>query len=135
WIRELRLARTAGVALLTYAANAQFRMGRWAEAQKAVAEAWELRPTGAAALDVRLSRARIDIARGDLDDAAAALEAVELLARATTAPRQRLPLLVLFAALALWRRRPEVAVGHVEGGVAVGEAGGDARHGGGPVVV
>src|SRR4029078_10940662 len=114
WIRELRLARTAGVALLTYAANAQFRMGRWAEAQKAVAEAWELRPTGAAALDVRLSRARIDIARGDLDDAAADLEAVELLARATTGPRQRLPLLVLFAALALWWRRPPGGLGHRE---------------------
>src|SRR6185437_8943072 len=124
-MRELGLARTAGVALLTYAANAQFRMGRWAEAQKAVAEAWELRPTGAAALDVRLSRARIDIARGDLDDAAADLEAVELLARATTGPRQRLPLLVLFAALALWRRRPDVALGHVEEGFAVVEAGAD----------
>jgi DNA-binding CsgD family transcriptional regulator len=124
-MRELGLARTAGVALLTYAANAQFRMGRWAEAQKAVAEAWELRPSGAAALDVRLSRARIDIARGDLDDAAVDLEAVELLARATTGPRQRLPLLVLFAALALWRRRPEVALGHVEDGFAVVEAGAD----------
>ena len=65
-----------------------------------------LRPTGAAALDVRLARCRIDLARGRLDDAAADLEAVELLARSTTGPRQRIPLLVLFSALALWRRRP-----------------------------
>ncbi len=124
-MRELGLARTAGVALLTYAANALFRKGEWAEAQSAVAEAWDLRPTGAAALDVRLARSRIDIARGNLDDAAADLEAVELLARATTGPRQRLPLLVLFTALALWRRRPEVALAHVEDGFTVVEAGAD----------
>ena len=124
-MRELGLARTAGVALLTYAANALFRKGEWTEAQSAVAEAWDLRPTGAAALDVRLARSRIDIARGNLDDAAADLEAVELLARATTGPRQRLPLLVLFTALALWRRRPEVALAHVEDGFTVVEAGAD----------
>ena len=74
---------------------------------------------------MRLARSRIDIARGNLDDAAADLEAVELLARATTGPRQRLPLLVLFTALALWRRRPEVALAHVEDGFTVVEAGAD----------
>ena len=48
-----------------------------------------------------------------------------MLARATTGPRQRLPLLVLFTALALWRRRPEVALAHVEDGFTVIEAGAD----------
>ena len=124
-MRSLGLARTAGVALLTYAANALFRMGRWEDAEEAVAEAWALRPSGAAALDVRLARCRIDLARGRLDDAAADLEAVELLARSTTGPRQRIPLLVLFSALALWRRRPEDALRHVEDGLTVAEAGAD----------
>ena len=97
-------------------------MGGGAEA---VAEAWELRPSGAAALDVRLARCRIDLGRGRLDAAAADLEAVELLARSTTGPRQRIPLLVLFSALALWRREPETALQHVEDGLSVAEAGAD----------
>ncbi len=124
-MRSLGLARTAGVALLTYAANALFRLGQWEDAQRAVAEAWELAPSGAAALDVRLARCRIDLARGRLDAAAADLEAVELLARSTTGPRQRIPLLVLFSALALWRNQPEVALRHVEDGLTVAEAGAD----------
>ena len=124
-MHSLGLARTAGVALLTYAANALFRMGRWEDAEEAVAQAWSLRPSGAAALDVRLARSRIDLARGRLDDAAADLEAVALLARSTTGPRQRIPLLVLFSALALWRRRPEEALRHVEDGLTVAEAGAD----------
>jgi DNA-binding CsgD family transcriptional regulator/tetratricopeptide (TPR) repeat protein len=124
-MKSLGLARTAGVALLTYAANALFRLGRWEEAQRAVADAWKLRPSGAAALDVRLARCRIDLGRGRLDAAAADLEAVELLARSTTGPRQRIPLLVLFSALALWRREPETALQHVEDGLSVAEAGAD----------
>jgi DNA-binding CsgD family transcriptional regulator len=124
-MRALGMARTAGVALLTYAANALFRLGQWEAAQQAVAEAWKLGPSGAAALDVRLARCRIDLGRGRLDAAAADLEAVELLARSTTGPRQRIPLLVLFSALALWRRQPETALRHVEDGLTVAEAGAD----------
>jgi DNA-binding CsgD family transcriptional regulator/tetratricopeptide (TPR) repeat protein len=124
-MRSLGLARTAGVALLTYAANALFRQGQWADAQRAVEEAWELAPNGAAALDVRLARCRIDLGRGRLDAAAADLEAVELLARSTTGPRQRIPLLILFSALALWRQQPAVALRHVDEGLDVAEAGAD----------
>ncbi len=124
-MQALGLARTAGAALLTYAANAFFRLGRWADAEQAVAEAWALGPIGAAALEVRLARCRIDLGRGRLDAAAADLEAVELLARSTTGPRQRIPLLVLFSALALWRRQPENALRHVEDGLTVVEAGAD----------
>ncbi len=129
-MRELGLDRTAGVALLTYEANALFRLGRWADAQQAVAEAWKLGPSGAAALDVRLARCRIDLGRGRLDAAAADLEAVELLARSTTGPRQRIPLLVLFSALELWRRHPERAAAARRGG-ASGGRGGRRRHLGG----
>ena len=124
-MRELGLARTAGVALLTYAANALFRLGRWDEAGRAVAEAWELGPSGTAALDLRLARIRLQLGRGELDAAAADLEVVDLLARTTAGPRQRIPLLVLFAALDLWRRDPAGALRHVEDGLDVAEAGAD----------
>nr|MBA3905508.1 LuxR family transcriptional regulator [Pseudonocardiales bacterium] len=124
-MRTLGLARTAGVALLTYAANALFRLGKWEDAQRAVAEAWDLAPSGAAALDVRLARCRIDLGRGRLDDAAADLEAVELLARSTTGPRQRIPLLILYSALELWRHRPDAALRYVNDGLTVAEAGAD----------
>ena len=80
-------------------------------------------PTGAAALDVRLARCRITLGRGRLDEAAADLEAVELLSRSTSGPRQRIPLLVLFAALELWRRDPARALRHAEDGLALAEAG------------
>jgi hypothetical protein len=124
-MRSLGLARTAGVALLTYAANALFRLGRWDDAGRSVAEAWALGPTGAASLDVRLARSRLDIGRGQLAAATGDLEAVELLARSTAGPRQRIPLLVLFAALELWRRQPQAALQYVEDGLAVAEAGTD----------
>ena len=122
-MRALGLARTCGVALLTHAANALFRLGRWDEAERAVAEAWKMAPTGAAALDVRLARCRITLGRGRLDEAAADLEAVELLSRSMSGPRQRIPLLVLFAALELWRRDPARALRHAEDGLALAEAG------------
>jgi DNA-binding CsgD family transcriptional regulator/tetratricopeptide (TPR) repeat protein len=122
-MRRLGLARTYGVALLTHAANALFRLGRWDEAERAVAQAWELAPAGAAALDVRLARCRLTLGRGRLDEAAADLEAVELLSRSMSGPRQRIPLLVLFAALELWRRDPARALRHAEDGLALAEAG------------
>jgi DNA-binding CsgD family transcriptional regulator len=122
-MRALGLARTCGVALLTHAANALFRLGRWDEAERAVAQAWELGPTGAAALDVRLARCRITLGRGRLDEATADLEAVELLSRSTSGPRQRIPLLVLFAARELWRRDPARALRYTEDGLALAEAG------------
>jgi DNA-binding CsgD family transcriptional regulator/tetratricopeptide (TPR) repeat protein len=122
-MQALGLARTCGVALLTHAANALFRLGRWDEAERLVAQAWELVPVGAAALDVRLARCRITLGRGRLDDAAADLEVVELLSRSTSGPRQRIPLLVLFAALELWRRDPARALRHAEDGLALAEAG------------
>ena len=122
-MRALGLARTAGVALLTYAANALFRLGSWDQAEHAVDEAWGLGPTGAAALDVRLARCRIALGRGRLEAAATDLAAVDLLSSSTAGPRQRVPLLVLFAALDLWRREPAAALRHVEDGFALAEAG------------
>lgn len=124
-MHSLGLARTAGVALLTHAANALFRLGRWDEAQRTVAEAWALTPSGAAALEVRLARSRLDLGRGRLGAAADDLEAVDLLARSTAGPRHRIPLIVLLAALELWRKRPAEALRHIEEGLTVAEAGAD----------
>ena len=130
-MRALGLARTAGRRAAHLRRQRAVPAGAsGTEAQQAVAEAWKLRPSGAAALDVRLARCRIDIGRGDLDAAAADLEAVELLARATTGPRQRIPLLVLFSALALWRRQPRGGAGARRGRVHRGR-GGRGRHLGG----
>ena len=124
-MRELGLVRTAGVALLTYAANAHFRLGHWDAAERVIADAWALGPTGAAAVEVRLARIRLLLGRGELQAAAADLEAVDLLVRAAAGPRHRIPLLVLFAALELWRQEPAAAMRHVETGLAVAEHGAD----------
>ncbi|MBB6377439.1 DNA-binding CsgD family transcriptional regulator/tetratricopeptide (TPR) repeat protein [Pseudonocardia eucalypti] len=124
-MHSLGLARTAGVTLLTHAANALFRLGRWDEAQSTVAEAWALAPSGAAALEVRLARSRLDLGRGRLEAAADDLEAVDLLARSTAGPRHRIPLIVLLAALELWRKCPAEALRHIEEGLTVAEAGAD----------
>ena len=121
----LGLARTVGVALLIHAANALFRLGRWDDARKAVAEAWALAPTGAVAVEVRLARVRLDLACGRLEAAADDLDATELLARAAAGPRHRIPLLTLRAALELWRRRPDAALRQVAEGLDVAESGVD----------
>ena len=64
-MRELGLARTAGVGAAHLRGQRAVPAGASGRRpQSAVAEAWELRPSGAAALDVRLARCRIDIARG-----------------------------------------------------------------------
>ncbi len=122
-VRALGLERTVGVALLTSAANALFRLGRWDEAAETVAQAWSLGPRGAAVLDVRLARARLELGRGELDVAAADLEAVDLLTAATAGPRERIPLLVLHAALALWHRDPAAALRYVDAGLVIADAG------------
>jgi DNA-binding CsgD family transcriptional regulator/tetratricopeptide (TPR) repeat protein len=116
-VAGLGLSRTAGVALLALAANGLFRLGHWDEAERAVAKAWRLEPTGGEALEVRLARCRLDVGRGRFDSAEHDLEAVELLTASSAGPRHRLPLLVLRAGMEMWRRRPDLAVGYVEEGL------------------
>jgi DNA-binding CsgD family transcriptional regulator/tetratricopeptide (TPR) repeat protein len=107
-MRELGLARSFGVSLLATAANGLFRLGRWAEAQDAVDEAWTLRPTGAEALEVRLARVRLLVGRGEFDAADDDMRAVELLS-ATAGERRQLPLVTLRSGLQMWRGRPREA--------------------------
>jgi DNA-binding CsgD family transcriptional regulator len=111
------------VALLALASNALFRLGRWDEAEKAVAQAWELEPTGGEALEVRLARCRLDVGRGRFASAENDLEAVELLTGSSVGPRHRIPLLILRAGLEMWRARPDLAVRHVEEGLGLVELG------------
>lgn len=79
-MRDLGLARSAGVRLLATTANGLFRLGRWSEASDAVDEAWALSPTGADALEVRLARCRLQVGRGEFAAADEDLRAVDLLA-------------------------------------------------------
>jgi DNA-binding CsgD family transcriptional regulator/tetratricopeptide (TPR) repeat protein len=123
--RELGLARSAGVGMLAVAANGLFRIGRWDEADDTIAEAWELAPAGAEALELRLARARLHTGRGRYGPAEDDLEAVDALSAATLGPRYRLPLLTLWAGLAMWKERPDRALDHVAAGLDVVEQGSD----------
>ncbi|MDF2976503.1 MAG: LuxR family transcriptional regulator [Actinomycetospora sp.] len=150
-MRDLGLARSVGVRLLATAANGLFRLGRWSEASDAVDEAWALRPTGADALEVRLSRCRLQVGRGEFVEADEDLRAVDLLAldgtgedappagapddpdpdadadapvaprRGTVASRYRVPLLTLRAGIEMWRGRPDLARDLVARGLDVAE--------------
>ena len=124
-VRELGLARSAGTGLLAVAANGLFRIGRWDEADATIAEAWELAPTGAEALELRLARARLHIGRGRFGPAEDDLEAADALSAATVGPRYRLPLLTLWAGLAMWNERPDRALDYVAAGLDVVEQGSD----------
>jgi DNA-binding CsgD family transcriptional regulator len=123
--RELGLARSAGAGMLAVAANGLFRIGRWDEADETIAEAWELAPAGAEALELRLARARLHTGRGRFDPAEDDLEAVDALSAGTLGPRYRLPLLTLWAGLAMWKERPDRALDHVVAGLDVVERGSD----------
>ncbi|GAA1833004.1 LuxR family transcriptional regulator [Pseudonocardia ailaonensis] len=122
---ELGLGRTHGVRLLALAANGQFRCGRWDEAVEVIDQAFAAHPSGSEALDIRLSRGRMRVGRGDLAGAGEDLDAVALLAHDTAGARYRLPLLTLRAGLDMFRGRPDEGVGHVLAGLDVVEEGHD----------
>ena len=124
-VHDLGLSRSAGAGLLSVAANGLFRLGRWDEADATIAEAWQLAPSGAEALELRLSRARLDIGRGRFAAAEDDLEAVDAMSASTVGPRYRLPLLTLRAGLAMWQERPDLALDHVCVGLDIVEQGSD----------
>jgi DNA-binding CsgD family transcriptional regulator/tetratricopeptide (TPR) repeat protein len=107
-MRELGLARSLGVSLLAMVANGLFRLGRWAEAQEAIDEAWTLRPMGAEALEIRLARVRLLVGRGEFGAADHDLGAVELLS-STAGERRQVPLLTLRSGMKMWEGRPAEA--------------------------
>jgi DNA-binding CsgD family transcriptional regulator len=108
-VRQLGLERTYGVALQAIAVNTLFRLGRWREADHFLQLALAAKPTGAAAIDLCLARAKLSVGRGDFEAAEADFAAVEALAGGGLGPRYEAPLLTLRAGLELWRERPERA--------------------------
>ena len=135
-MRELGLARTAGVALLTYAANALFR---WGGGTRPRARSRRRRGTAAD----RRGRARRAAGplphrrspAGGLTPPRPGPGGRRAAGRAAAGPRQRLPLLVLFTALALWRRRPRSALRARRGRVRRGRGGRGRHPGRGPAGV
>ena len=121
----LGLGRTYGVTLLTLAANALFRLGRWDDAGLAVGDALSLRPTGTQSIELRLARSRLLLGRGEFDRAERDLEAVDLLSAETFGSRYRVPLLTLRAGLEMFRGRPDLARQAVSAGLRTAAAGSD----------
>ncbi|HYH49025.1 MAG TPA: AAA family ATPase [Acidimicrobiia bacterium] len=104
-LRRLGLDRSYAGALAAVLANALFRAGRWDDAETVVDSALAERPTGAAAVELFLARARLAVGRGRFDAARADLERVEHRWTHAVAPRYQAPLLTLAAGLALWEGR------------------------------
>jgi DNA-binding CsgD family transcriptional regulator/tetratricopeptide (TPR) repeat protein len=123
-LSELGLGHGHGTTVRAIAANALFRVGRWNEATAMVEEALTVRPSGAAAIELRLARCRILIGQGQFQAAEEDLSLVEGLLTETVAPRLQIPLLTLRAGLAMWQGQPERARRFVSAGldIAVGRS-------------
>jgi predicted ATPase/DNA-binding CsgD family transcriptional regulator len=106
---ELGVVRSYGVALQAVAINTRFRLGWWTETDAMLNDALACDPTGAAAIDLRLARAKLFVGRGDFVAALDDLDTVEALSVDAIGPRYRVPLLTLRAGLAMWQRRPDYA--------------------------
>jgi DNA-binding CsgD family transcriptional regulator/tetratricopeptide (TPR) repeat protein len=116
-LSELGLGQGHGTTIRAIAANALFRIGRWHEAVALVEEALTVRPSGAAAIELRLARCRIVMGQGQFQAAEEDLSLVEGLLTATVAPRLQIPLLTLRAGLAMWQGQPERARRFVSAGL------------------
>ena len=118
-LSELGLGQGHGTTIRAIAANALFRIGRWHEAVALIEEALTVRPSGAAAIELRLARCRILMGQGQFQAAEEDLSLVEGLLTATVAPRLQIPLLTLRAGLAMWQGQPERARRFVSAGLDV----------------
>ncbi|HET8658090.1 MAG TPA: AAA family ATPase [Micromonosporaceae bacterium] len=99
----LGLGRTYGTQLLAAAANGLFRLGRWGEGERVIAEAFAGRPSGTEAADLLLARSKLSIAYGDFEAGERDLDAATTLVAGGGGARYVLPLLTLRAGLAMWR--------------------------------
>ena len=104
-LRSLGLEHSYGAALAATLANTLFRSGRWDDAGPVIEAVLATRPTGAAAIELLLARARLAVGRGDFAAARADLERVDHRWTQAVAPRYQAPLLTLDAGLALWEGR------------------------------
>ncbi|MDQ1421747.1 MAG: hypothetical protein QOJ52_3709 [Acidimicrobiaceae bacterium] len=124
-VGQLGLERTYGVALQAIRVNTLFRLGRWPEADRLVQQTLAARPTGTAAIDLCLARAKLSVGRGDFEAAEADLKAVEALAVSGLGPRYEAPLLTLRAGLDLWLGRAIQARHAVNRGIIASVSGSD----------
>jgi len=106
---ELGMGRTYGTALLATAANGLFRVGRWPEAEKVIAEGFTRHPSGREAAELLLARCRLDIGYGDLKAGERDLDAAATLVADAGGARYVVPLLTLRAGLAMWGGNPTAA--------------------------
>ena len=116
-VRQLGLERTYGVALQAIAVNTLFRLGRWSEADVFLRQAFAAKPTGTAAINLCLARAKLSVGRGEFAAAESDLRAVEALAAGGLGLQYEAPLLTLRAGLDLWLGHPERAREAVNRGI------------------
>jgi DNA-binding CsgD family transcriptional regulator len=108
--RRLGLTRYAGLDLACNATEALFALGRWDQAEQVSREGLDSVPPDAAAANLPMARAALELGRGDLDAAEARLQAVRRLFRGPIdQPQKAGPLFAGLAELALWRGEEERA--------------------------
>lgn len=122
-ISDLGLSRTYGVTLQSVLANALFRMGEWSTADQVVQVALAARPTGTAALGLRLARCRLLVGQGHLDAAERELDLVQAVGTEAVGPRYQVSSLTLRAGIDMWRHRPDLAREHVALGLDIAATG------------
>ncbi len=121
-VQRYGLERHWGVTLRSIAADTLFRMGRWDEADDAVEDAIRRSPRGAAALDLFLARAKLEVGRGEFVGARRDLDTVRSLTARSIDLRYKVPLHTLEAGLALWQNRIDDASVAVRAGLQLLEA-------------
>lgn len=103
--------------LAASAANGLFRVGRWKQAAQVASDALGRDPTGAAAVDLLLARARISMGLGELEAAQRDLRSAETLLADEAGSKQTVPLATLHAGLAMWHGDPAGARAAVRRGL------------------
>jgi DNA-binding CsgD family transcriptional regulator len=98
--RTLGIERTYGGLLLAIAAKAAIALGRWDEADGFLATGLAREPVGTPGIRLRIQRARLDIARGDLPRATTALGAARAADTAAGGTEDRAALVAALAELA-----------------------------------
>jgi DNA-binding CsgD family transcriptional regulator len=125
--RRLGMANLYGDYLEGLAAHLEFRLGRWDDADRRGREAVERdQGTSAKGLCLRLWRARLQVARGDLPDARRLLDQVQAPSARINAPALSMLLARGLADLALAEGRGGDAIAAVRDGLAI--AGDAERH-------
>ncbi|MBB4761037.1 helix-turn-helix transcriptional regulator [Amorphoplanes digitatis] len=115
-LAEIGLGRTYQARLLAIAANGLFRVGDWAEAERVLETAMSHRPSGADAVELLLSRCRLWVGFGDVEQADRDLDAVATILAGGGA-RHVMPMLTLRAGLAMWQGRHADARAAVQRGL------------------